>query len=90
MPDSEGIYAIFDGDICLLVGESWNLKGRLLELMNILQDIGEFQVNYELCLDEERLARKDHLATELRGSSGTVDLPSRDLPGISFWNSLSR
>ena len=27
-------------DVCLFVGEAWNLKARLLELMNIIKEVG--------------------------------------------------
>ena len=48
--------------MCLLVGEAWNLKARLLELMNVIKELGEFHVIYELCPDEDRMARKENLA----------------------------
>jgi hypothetical protein len=87
VPSESGVYAVMDNDTCLLVGEAWNLKARLLELMNILQDILALQLVYELCCEEERLARKEILASELLRSQPDVELPTRGLPGISFWNS---
>ena len=89
VPSESGVYAIFDGDVCLLVGEGWNLKARLLELVNLLQDVGEFRVIYELCSDDERVVRKESLARLLLRSAPRIELPARQLPGISFWNSIS-
>ena len=87
IPSASSIYAIYDGEICLLVGEAWNLKARLLELMNVLQDVGEFRVVYELCPEEERAGRKEKLAGILLRTPPPSDLKARELPGISFWNS---
>jgi hypothetical protein len=90
IPSESGVYAIYDGELCLLVGEAWNLKARLLELMNVLQDVGEFQVTVDLCAEEVRMARKEELAAELLRSDPPDDLPLRGLPGISFWNTVPR
>ena len=89
IPSDSGVYAILDDEVYLLVGEAWNLKARLLELMNVLQDIGEFQVVYELCAEEERVARKEQLGATFLRTAPTVQLPNRELPGITFWNSVS-
>ena len=89
IPSESGVYAILDGDVCLLVGEAWNLKARLLELMNVLQDIGEFRVTYELCPEDERIARKEAIGSALLRTAPSPDTRSRELPGISFWNSIS-
>lgn len=87
VPSESGVYALMDNDTCLLVGEAWNLKARLLELINILQDALELQLVYELCSEDERLERKEMLASELLRSQPEVELPTRELPGITFWNS---
>lgn len=87
VPSESGVYAILDHEACLLVGEAWNLKARLLELMNILQDVGHFSLIYELCSDEERLHRKETLAASLIRKSPPAEIRARELPGISFWNS---
>lgn len=89
VPSDSGVYAILDDEVCVLVGEAWNLKGRLLELLNVLQDIGEFRVTYELCPEDERISRKEAIGAELLRTAPPGELRSRDLPGISFWNSLS-
>ena len=87
IPSESGVYAIMDADVCLLVGEAWNLKARLLELMNVIKEVGEFRVIYELCPDEDRMARKENLASTLLRTSRSVEIHDRELPGISFRNS---
>lgn len=89
VPSESAVYAIADKEIYLLVGEAWNLKARLLELMNMLQDIGEFQVTYELCSEEERPARRQILANTLLRNPAPTEIRARELPGISFWNSAA-
>jgi hypothetical protein len=86
VPSESGVYAIMDHDVCLLVGEAWNLKARLLELMNVIKELGEFRVIYELCPEEERLARKENLASALKRTLSSPEIHDRELPGISFWN----
>jgi hypothetical protein len=90
VPSESGVYAIFDGESCLLVGEAWNLKARLLQLVNLLQDATDFSVIYELCAEEERVIRKETLAGDLIRKPPSAEIPTRDLPGISFWNSISQ
>jgi hypothetical protein len=90
IPSESGVYAIYDGEACLVVGEAWNLKARLLELMNVLQDVGEFHVTIDLCAEEVRMARKEELAVELLQTAPSIDLPVRELPGISFRNTVPR
>jgi hypothetical protein len=89
VPSESGVYAVFDGESCLLVGEAWNLKARLLELMNVLQDVGPLRTVYELCGEEETPVRKETLARALLHNPPRVGLQTRQLPGISFWNSVS-
>lgn len=65
VPSESGVYAISDGNCCIFVGETWNLKARLLELANVLTDSGTLTVTYELCSEEQRTARKQALTSEL-------------------------
>lgn len=88
VPSESGVYAILDGEACILVGEAWNLKARLLEMMNVLQDIGEFHLTYELCPEEDRVRRKEELGATLLKKSSPIDFRSTDLPGISFRSSI--
>jgi hypothetical protein len=74
-----------EGENCLLVGESWNLKGRLLELANAINGSDGLILVYELCDEEARILRRDELTREFipqpEPSSGPA--PKR-LPGISL------
>jgi hypothetical protein len=90
VPSESGVYAIYDGEVCLLVGEAWNLKARLLELMNVLQDVADFHVTFDMCAEEVRVARKEELAAELLHSDPAIDARVRHVPGISFWNTVPR
>ena len=65
VPPSSGVYGLVDADTCLFVGESWNLKARLLELTSSVSKLGNLTVVYELCPDDERWDRKRMLSTEL-------------------------
>src|SRR5918993_3143544 len=89
IPSDSGVYAILDNDAYLLVGEAWNLKARLLEMMNVLQDIGDFRVIYELCPEDERVARKETIGASLLRTAPDLRIESRALPGITFWDSIS-
>jgi excinuclease UvrABC nuclease subunit len=86
IPSESGVYAIMDADVCLLVGEAWNLKARLLELMNAVREASEIYVVYELCPDEERLSRKNFIAASLLKTTPRKEIRDQKLPGISFWN----
>ena len=90
VPSDSGVYAILDTDNYLLVGEAWNLKARLLQLMHVLQDVREFTVVYELCPEDERAARKEMLGATLLRSAPPSEIPSQALPGITFWDSMSQ
>jgi hypothetical protein len=90
IPSDSAIYAIMEDETCLLVGETWNLRGRLLELLNVLQDVGEFRVTYELCSEEERLARKAQVSAALVTSVPPAEMHTRELPGITFRDSISK
>jgi hypothetical protein len=89
IPSKSGVYAIKDGEVYLLVGEAWNLMARLLELMNVLQDVGEFSVTYELCGERDRRRRKDEISGKLLSVKSANSL-AKSLPGISFGNSSVR
>lgn len=89
VPSDSGVYAILDGEDCLLVGDAWNLKARLLELMNVIQDSGDFSIIYELCSEEESAIRKETLSAALIRKPPATGIRAKELPGISFWNSLS-
>lgn len=84
IPSASGVYGIFEGNSCIFVGESWNLKARLLELAAALTDVSHLTITYELCADDERTVRKNGLTAELLGKRERDGLPLPTLPGISF------
>jgi hypothetical protein len=86
VPSESGVYAIMDADSCLLVGEAWNLKARLLDLINVVRDADDFHVIYELCPEEERVLRKGAVASSLLTTRLPEETRGRELQGISFWN----
>jgi hypothetical protein len=84
IPSESGVYGIHDGACCIFVGESWNLKARLLELAAALTDVSHLTITYELCDDSERVARKAALMAELIRDRPGEDFRVPELPGISF------
>jgi hypothetical protein len=88
VPSASGVYGILEGDICLLVAESWNLKARLLELANVLSEETQLTVIFETCSDEVRERRKQALASEyLTARDEGRDAP---LPGIRLRDRIGR
>ena len=85
VPSESGVFAIMDGGICLLIGETWNLKARLLELINVLSGEEELTVTWECCDDGEREKRRHQLASEITHKNDEPDNGSkRHLPGIQL------
>jgi hypothetical protein len=82
VPSESGVYGILDGDACVFVGESWNLKARLLELASALSDVGHLRIVYELCEDEQRCDRKVALSVELIGERADELVPVPSVPGL--------
>ena len=81
VPSESGVYAVLTGDSCLLVGESWNLRARLLELASALVEARHLTIAYELCPDDQRSDRKRALAAELIAERED-SLPPPHLPGL--------
>jgi hypothetical protein len=84
IPSESGVYGIIDGSCCIFVGESWNLKARLLELAAALTEVSHLTIKYELCSDDERLERKNMLVAEFLRDGTAADVPVLAVPGISF------
>ncbi|HYP14242.1 MAG TPA: hypothetical protein VEQ63_09985 [Bryobacteraceae bacterium] len=87
VPSEAGVYAISDGPSCIFVGESWNLKARLLELANVLTDISHLTIMYELCSEDQLGARKRELTAELLEKAGTR--PPSAIPGLLLRSGFS-
>jgi hypothetical protein len=91
VPSESGVFAISADAQCLLVGATWNLKARLLDLVNLLPHDTEFQVTYELCVETECEQRKSLLGRELlRNRPAEIAPELKALPGLSFWEYVER
>lgn len=92
VPSSPGVYAILDESACLLVGDAWNLKARLLELINAVASDSLLSVEYivadESTLPEVRAAVESRfqrtLVKKFDGDGG------RPLPGLHLRNDGSQ
>jgi hypothetical protein len=84
VPSDGGVFAIMDGESCLLVGESWNLKARLLELINVVSGEQELTVTWECCDDHEREPRRLQLSADLIPADDRDSTSNRPLPGIQL------
>jgi hypothetical protein len=90
VPPESGVYGIFEGDSCVFVGESWNLRARLLELASVLAEVGHLGIVYELCADEQRSDRKTALTAELIGQHPDESVPIPGLPGLLSTTAANR
>ena len=92
VPSEAGVFAIMDGGDCLLVSDSWNLKARLLDLINVLSGEENLTVTWESCAEGECENRVRQLTQDLFSRLEDVDstVTSRQLPGIQLREILSR
>lgn len=84
VPSESGVYGVYDSNVCVFIGESWNLKARLLEIAGVLPEVGHLTIVYELCAEEARAARRAALAKELTPELDRARIVPPALPGISF------
>ena len=80
VPPDAGVFGIVDGDVCLYVGDSWNLRGRLLELANVVAEPDGLSIVWERCPENECVARRETLEREL--APDPPDEVVQRLPGI--------
>jgi hypothetical protein len=86
VPSASAVFGVLEGESCRYVGNTWNLKARLLELANLLPFHDNLRIVFELCPDAELAARSAELSAEF-----TSDLTNRDPAagrtgvGITFW-----
>lgn len=85
VPSSAGVYGIYNGELCVHVGETWNLKARLLELINSVSGEDDLSVRYEVCTESEAAQRSAQLKRELATAGSHVPPATHSLSGISFW-----
>jgi len=85
VPSESGVFGLVAGDSWLIVAESWNLKARLLDLINTLNSPADLLIVYELCPESEAEARCRELYKEFMVPADPP-APTGQPPGISFWS----
>ena len=80
VPSSAGVYGIYNGDHCVHLGETWNLKARLLELINNVSSEDDLSVRYEVCAESETAQLCAQLKREL-ATAGPHATPTHRSPG---------
>jgi len=88
VPPSSGVFAVRDGTSYLLVGESWNLRARLLDLANALEGPTELHIDFELCPEDQRETRKNSLSLEYLADSDPAVVSA--LPGLHLREGVGR
>jgi hypothetical protein len=74
VPADPGVFALRSGDRYLCLGDSWNLKAKLMEVANIVDDRPEpLSVVFETCEENERFQLRESLTSEFIGE---VSMPS--------------
>jgi len=88
VPSESGVYGVFRGEQCILVGSTWNLKAYLLELITGINGSEELSVKYELLPEEMAADRSAALNRELMAPDNSAT-PANDKgrrEGITFWD----
>jgi len=88
VPSESGVYGVFRGDLCVLVGSTWNLKAHLLELITGISGADELSVKYELLPEEAAAERSAALNRELTSTRLSV-IPTNgngQNDRIRFWD----
>jgi hypothetical protein len=87
VPSASGVFGLMTGDSYLLIADSWNMKARLLDLINSIPFPAELTVLFELCPEHGAEARRNELAAEYTPPAHPAPAFPPDRPsGISFWN----
>ena len=87
VPSEPGVYALYESETCVFVGEAWNLKARLLEIFNLVDERHALTIRYETCPEDQTGARKESVETGLNMNMSTQGPP---LPGIRLREELLR
>ena len=80
VPPESGVFGITEGEVYLYVGESWNLRARLLELANVVTQPDGLAIVWERCPEADCAGRRSDLEQELTPEA--FDEPVERLPGI--------
>ena len=82
VPPEAGVFGIIDGDVYLYLGDSWNLRGRLLELANLVSASEQLTIIWEQCPEAECMDRRVALTRELAPTP--PDEAMKRFPGIQL------
>ena len=67
-PDSSGVYGLSNGCEWIFIGETSNIRARLMEHLNEIDTVlarrGPTGFTYEVCLPDERITRQDALVRQ--------------------------
>lgn len=91
VPSESGVYAVFHGEKCVLIGNTWNLKAHLLELITGISDSDELSIKYEVLPEERAAERSETLNRELKKVQQAAPSANGNghLPGITFWDNAA-
>lgn len=81
VPAAPGVFGILENGVCLYVGDTWNLRGRLLELANLISDQEALTIVWEKCPESQCGGRRLTLENELLSEP---ELISQRFPGIQL------
>jgi hypothetical protein len=82
VPANPGVYAVMSGETCLLVGDSWNLRARLLELANALTSDGSqsITITFEYCDNDSLSDRRQELEQQLLAANPALNVGLGNAP----------
>lgn|SRR5690242_714881 len=67
-PDSSGVYGLSNGCEWIFIGETSNIRARLMEHLNEIDSVlarrGPTGFTYEVCSPDERITRQDALVRQ--------------------------
>jgi len=87
VPSASGVYGVFHGECCVLIGHTWNLKAHLLELISTISATDVLTIRYELWPEDEAAHRSETLKRELTSPAtpARITLADDQPSGLSFW-----
>lgn len=80
VPPESGVFGICEGELYIYIGSTWNLRGRLLELANLVDRPDGLSIVWEICPEPDCAVRRGTLEKEL--TSESLEDPGHRLPGI--------
>ncbi|MBC8167550.1 MAG: hypothetical protein H7Y20_16980 [Bryobacteraceae bacterium] len=82
VPSDSGVFGVLSEKAYLLISDSWNLKARLLELINNLNSAESVSIIYELCPEADSHARVVMLREEFSNVESSHPEDGTAMPGI--------